>query len=104
MLCNHNTTDRCLECFADFALQFAARTTDLARLLEAMRRDAVDAESYACYLNIRVFQNGGGSVSLGHGEPATFDTIEAGVAKLQAVIDDAEEGEPSSGNVGTQKP
>jgi hypothetical protein len=68
-------------------------TTDLARLLEAMRRDAVDAESYASYLNIRVRTGGSGYIMLDGGGPATFDTIEAGVARLlKAIIDDAEEG------------
>jgi hypothetical protein len=70
-----------------------ARTTDLARLLEAMRRDAVDAEDTAAVLRIRVRTGGSGYVMLDGGAPTHFDTIEAGVAQLKAIIDDAEEGE-----------
>jgi hypothetical protein len=78
---------------ADFALQFAARTTDLARLLEAMRRDAVDAGGYSSALHVHIHADGYGYVRWGNGEIASFKTIEAGVAQLKAIIDDAEEGE-----------
>jgi hypothetical protein len=66
-------------------------TTDLARLLEAMRRDAVDAEEDA-YLEILAEGDGMGWVRWDGGERATFETIEAGVARLKSIIDDAEEG------------
>jgi hypothetical protein len=69
-----------------------ARTTDLARLLEAMRRDAVESLMPGCVVYIRMLKDGSGYVRLDHGEPATFDTIEAGAKQLRTIIDDAEEG------------
>jgi hypothetical protein len=64
---------------------------DLARLLEAMRRNAAANQS-AYLLSVLVGYSGAGDVMLDDGTETIFDTIEAGVAKLKAIIDDAEEG------------
>jgi hypothetical protein len=77
---------------ADFALQFAARTTDLARLLEAMRRDAENSKTTWAVFTIRMHEEGHGHVQSYGDKTRTFDTIEAGVAQLKVIIDDAAEG------------
>src|SRR4051812_11029351 len=65
-------TIRVLRLMADFAEAELARTTDLARLLEAMRRDAVDADGYSSALHVHIHADGYGYVRWGNGEIASF--------------------------------
>jgi organic radical activating enzyme len=80
--------NRC-DVWCDTAKAWNTRTTDLSRLLEAMRRDAEGAKM-SSQLTIGVWAKGDGYIRMDRRKPNAFDTIEAGVAQLKAIIDDAE--------------